>query len=302
MPSICFLVATRGAARNDNHQRLPAAFAAAGWRVSIADHHDLRLAAGTLRLAADGTPLANFDRIWPIGLGERASFLDRMELLSTLPRAQFIVAPEVLLQLHAKYSLPLGPLAEHHPETYAARDPEWLATIVMRGGEWIAKPAAASFGRHVYRLNRDDANLYVVLDALTGNDGTEYCLLQRYVPEITAGEKRVLIAGAQIVATYLRVPSHDHRANLAADANARPATLDAREMALAERCATYLDAHGAGFAAVDIAYPWIIEFNVANPGGLQTLERLTGTDYAPAVVEALTAPRRSVASPSNAAR
>jgi glutathione synthase len=48
-----------------------------------------------------------------------------------------------------------------------------------------------------------------------------------------------------------------------------------------------LQAQGVGFVAVDLAYPWIVEFNLANPGGLATIERLTGEDLAPAVVAAL---------------
>jgi len=283
MTSICFLVATAGVARNDNHRRLPAACAAKGWRVHVADHDALAIVDGALVLA-DGPALADFDLVWPIGLGRKDTFLDRMQMLAGLAEGTCVVGPLALLSLHGKYALPLGPLAAHHPETHASRDVDRLAAIVARGGDWIAKPPAASFGRDVFRLRAGDANVRAILSSLTGHDGSSYCLLQRYVPEIERGETRVLVAGGAIVAAYLRRPVADHRANLAAGAEATLAALSPNERALAQRCAAWLARHGVHWAAVDLAYPWIVEFNIANPGGLETIERLTGVDHAPDVV------------------
>jgi len=286
VPSICFFIAAGGESRNDNHRRLPAAFASAGWRVHAVDHEDLCLHGNVVTLA-DGTALDDFDLIWPIGLGHRETFLDRMQILSRLPPQKFAVAPTALLGLHAKYALPLGALSQHHPETHASRDSELLAALVAKGGEWIAKPPASSFGRDVYRLRHGDPNLRVILSALTGHDGSRYCLLQRYVPEIENGETRVLIAGGRIIAAYLRRPHSDHRANLATHALAETTALSADERTLAQACAEWLAAEGVHWAAVDIAHPWIIEFNIANPGGLETIERLTGIDHSRDVVAAM---------------
>jgi len=288
MPSICFLTSARGAARNDNHNRLPAAFGAAGWHVTRADHDDVRLSANGVSLAPDDFPLDQFDLIWPIGLGARDSFLDRMQLLSLLDQRMFVTSAHALLMHHAKYSLALGPLASHHPQTYASRDPLWLRQIIVAGGDWVAKPPAASFGRDVYRLRADDPNLNIILDALTGYDGSRYCLLQRYLPEIERGETRVLLAEGELIGAYLRRPGVDHRVNLALDGSAEAITLTASEGALATEAAAHLMAHGVRYAAIDIAYPWIVEFNIANPGGLETIERLTGENLAPRVVSALT--------------
>ncbi len=287
MPSICFLVSTRGDAHNDNHRRLPAAFAARGWQVAVADHNDVRLQAGEIRIATRSTDA--FDLIWILGLGERASFLDRMQLLNTVSPLKFVVSPGALLQLHAKYMLPMGPLAEHHPETHAGCNPELLKSIVAGGGTWIAKPAAGSFGRDVYRLTGDDPNLDVILESLTGHDRSRYCVVQRYVEAVEDGEKRLLVAAGRVITSYLRLPQRDHRANLAADATAEPTALSPAEAELGSRCARWLADQGAGFAAVDMAHPWIVEFNIANPGGLQTVERLTGQDHTGAVVDAIVA-------------
>jgi glutathione synthase len=287
MPSICFLTSTRGVPRNDNHRRLPDAFAAAGWDVIRADHDDVRLSAAGVCIAPDDVPLARFDLIWPIGLGARNSFFDRMQLLSMLEQHTFITSASALLMHHAKYSLALGPLAQHHPQTYASRDPRWLRQIIAAGGDWIVKPPAASFGRNVYRLRASDPNLDVILDALTGHDGSRYCLLQRYLPEIEHGETRVLLADGEVIGAYLRRPGADHRVNLALDGRAEIVALGAPARALAIAAATHLITHGVRFVAIDIAYPWIVEFNIANPGGLETIERLTGRNLAPDAVDVL---------------
>jgi glutathione synthase len=290
LSSILFLISSHGVPRNDNHRRLPAAFAAHGWTVTVADHEALRVRNGQITIGGGlggDVELTAFDRIWLVGMGERTSFLDRMQMLATLPPLKFVVGPGALLQLHAKYALPLGPLRDHHPETHASRDPAWLAGVVGRGGDWVAKPAAGSFGREVYRLRRDDPNLRVILDALTGHDASRYCVLQRYCVEIEGGEKRIIVAGGTVIDAYLRMPRQDHRANLAADAEARQTILTVEEHELAQRCAAWLAEQGVGFAAVDVAYPWIVEFNVANPGGLETIERLSGRDVSPAVVVAV---------------
>ncbi len=287
MPSICFLSSRGGEPRNDNHVRIPAAWQAAGWQVVRADHNDVHLHRGAVCLARDEQRLDAFDLIWLVGLGERASFLDRMQLLLGIDATRFVNAPIALLTQHAKYALATGALASHHPETFASSNPHWLNRVIARGGDWIVKPPAASFGRGVYRLTSADPNVAVILDALTGHDGSQFCLLQRYIPEIESGETRVLLAAGEIVGAYKRHPGPDHRANLAANGRAEATILSADEHALARKAAAALKQQCVNFVAVDLAYPWIVEYNLANPGGLATIESLTGVDLAPALVDRL---------------
>jgi glutathione synthase len=75
--------------------------------------------------------------------------------------------------------------------------------------------------------------------------------------------------------------------NLSLDGRAEIVVLGDREANLAIAAAGHLLEHGIRFVAVDIAHPWIVEFNLANPGGLETIERLTGENLAPRVVAAV---------------
>ena len=94
MPELLLLLGDAAKARNDKHERLPAAFHAAGWQVRIADHDDIEIRAGVPHVAASkavasgAAPLAHFDLIWPLGFGRLVTWLDRMQMLSRLPEQQ----------------------------------------------------------------------------------------------------------------------------------------------------------------------------------------------------------------------
>ena len=139
MPSICLLHTEPApgdpAPHNDNPRRLHRGFADAGWSVELADHDAIRSCNGAVVIGLDERPLAEFDLIWLLGLGRRESFLDRMQLLTSLDPAQFVNTPQAFLTLHAKHGLPLSELGDAHPETYASNDPSWLRARIEQGGE-----------------------------------------------------------------------------------------------------------------------------------------------------------------------
>ena len=260
---------------------MPAAFEAAGWRAALLFHETLGLTAdGVAARDAEGreVPLASFDLVWILGFGGREGFLDRMQMLKTLDQARFVNAVDALVYLHGKFDL-----AEFGPQTHASADVDALMAIVTEGGRWVAKPTAGSFGRDVFLLAAADIHCRAVFEHLTGRGAGRYCLLQRYVEEAERNEKRVVVAGGHIIGAYAKTGG-----NLAAGAVARRTELDAGETALVRRVIAHLGSRGARFAGIDLAAPYVLEANVANPGGLSTLEQLAGVDPTPAVVDALT--------------
>ena len=293
MPRIAFLgpgpsqIASQA---NDNHRRLPAAFAAAGWRVALLDRDSLAVAAGALTAAAaDGetgaggrVALGEFDRYFVLGFGSAETFLDRMQMLASLPAARFVNTPQALLFQHGKISLALACPEVPQPTTHLGNDPVALAARVAAGGDWIAKPPAGSFGRDVFRLRAGDTNIGAILAHLTRNG--RYALLQAY--EAGAEEVRALVAGGNVLGAYRKLPA-DHRGNLQAGAGAVPATLSPGACAALALLAPRLDALGVGFAAVDVIGGKVLEINIANPGWLQTYERVAGENLALRVVAAL---------------
>ena len=235
------------------------------------------------------TPVAleTFDIIWVLSLGMRHSFLDKIQLLFTLQdRCRIINSLDAIMHLKSKYFISGHPDIFRHPATWASNRPDALFDVMQHeGGQWIVKPPASSFGRDVYLLTASDPNARVILESMCGPDQDNYCLLQRYVPEIAGGEKRVLIAGGKPVGQYLRVASRDHRTNIQQGALAQPCELTVEEYACCERIGDFLKTHGAEFAGIDLAWPWVIEFNVINPGGVLTIDEVSGLDITPAIVD-----------------
>ena len=263
---------------NDNLERLARAFAGTGWEVARLTYETLALTPGGVSACEAGggaAALERFDLVWLLGFGRRETFLDRMHLLRRLPQERFVNTVDALVLMHGKLGLP-----EFQPETYASSDPAALMRRIASGGRWVVKPMAGSFGRDVVRVEGNGPDTERVLRRLTAEG--EYCVLQRYVSDAATREKRVIVAGDRIIGAYAKT------GNVAAGAVPRPAELSQRETELVTRVVARLNAQGARFAGVDLAWPYVFEANIANPGGLATLEALTGVDPAPRVVEALT--------------
>lgn len=289
MPSVAFLVAgpdaSRGPAKNDNEVRLPRAFEAAGWAVRRFDRESVAAHDGRVFAESEGTtlPLRGFDLYFALGFGTQASFLDRMQLLRSLDERRFVNTTDALVYQHGKISLLLACRDVPQPVSHLSNDPSKLAGIVVGGGDWVAKPAASSFGRDVFRLHRGDTNTRAVLEHLT-RDG-RYALLQEHLPA-KRGEKRVLVAAGTTIGAY-RKKLADHRGNLDAGASAHRTTLTEAERETLRRLSAHLDGLGVRFAAVDLIGDRVLEINVANPGWLGTYEAVTGEDLTPMVVAAL---------------
>lgn len=230
--------------------------------------------------------LAEFDVVWIMSLGFRESFLDKMQMLYGLPdNCRIVNSLDALMHFKSKYFLANHQATFAHPETHASTNPEQLLSIVRSGGKWIAKPPAGSFGNEVYLLTQDDPNAGVILDSLTGLERSRYCLIQRYVEEIEAGEKRVIFAGGEVVGQYIRTPTKDHRTNIMQGAEAALCELTDEESKYCEKIGHLMKSYGAQFVGMDLAFPWVIEFNVITPGGIDTIMQLGGPNLTGKVLD-----------------
>lgn len=279
MPHLLLLIGDVRKARNDNHERLPAAFRKAGWAVTVADHDDVEIRAARLCLA--GTPLDHFELIWPLGFGRMATWFDRMQMLGSLPDSRFVVSPGALVWLHGKHRW-----LEHMPETHTSARAHRLHEVVTSGGDWVLKPTAGSYGRDV-RLVRNGAITVAEIESHLEESGSGYLMAQRFLADVRQGEQRTLAAGGEVIATYTRVPGVDITSNLAAGGRPETGCLTPGQAAVARTIATELAAAGAGFAAIDLVGERLMEVNVANPGGLGTLAELGEGDFTDAVVAAV---------------
>ena len=274
-----FVEAPETPVHNDNHERIAAAFAAAGWHVLLADHDSVRMVHGRIVAGRAAAAVDGFDLVWLVGFGHQRTFLDRMQMLSLVPATRFVNTPAALLARHGKFAW-----SEFAPETHASGNAVDLALVVDRGGDWILKPPAGSFGEGVVRVHRSMPGWR---DLLAQRTAGGYALLQQYLPDAQTREKRVLVVNGRIIGAYRRLvgDSSGIAGNLAAGGRPVPTALLSAEHALIQAVVRTLPAAGVRFAGIDLAYPYVLEVNIANPGGLATLTDLyDGADPAAALV------------------
>lgn len=248
------------------------------WQTEYADIDSLRLDRGILgwRSCGQWRTEHQTDLIWITSLGDRSTFLDKMQLLHAVSlRVQVLNTPSAIVFWHSKFPLAELQSAElKTPETYASADPEWLYEKICRqAGCWVVKPVSGSQGEGVYMIDSDDPNAHSALVATGG-----YQILQRWIPEVRLGEKRVLLSGGEIIGQYLRTATNSPLTNLAKGACASNCSLTNAEQRAMRTLAGKLKSLGIAFAGVDLCWPWLIEINVVNPGGLATIHSLTGDD------------------------
>lgn len=271
----------RGTFHNDNHDRLSLAFAKQGYDVHRQPHDKLCLTNGKPYIGE--YPLDSFELIWPVGFGPQRAYLDRLGIMNLADAGRFISPPQTVFSFHNK-----ARWLEFAPETHMSNDAATLAKIVQEGegegegGVWVLKPATGSFGRDVVKITHATE----VHERMAGVNSA-YWLLQHYVDDIALGEYRTLIACDQIIGTYLRKPKAGFHANLSQGASASVAELPANHSAIVKATHQSLRAAQIGFAAIDTCGGYVLEVNVANPGGLGTLDDLYGGCSADRVVDSL---------------
>lgn len=264
------LISNGRSPHNDNHQRILATAKDLNWRTHCFDHCVIAMRDG-VPVAGDRSnrPLASFDLVWMLGLGTQQDFLDRTQILSSLAPDKIVNTPRGMLAMHAKHiKLPFSPMA------FSGNNAQWLADAAIAhdpDARWVVKPSAGSYGRGV-RVAGNTQELHALLRQAT-NDGA-YCVVQEFISSITAGETRTLVLNGHIIGSYLRTPDREFLANLSQGARATRVKLSPAQGEQVLEIAGALAKWGIRFAAIDMAFPYLVEVNVANPGGLATLAGL----------------------------
>jgi glutathione synthase len=190
---------------------------------------------------------------------------------------------------------------ELSPETLVSAEVSELKAFVEAAPEGaVLKPVEGHGGEGVVLLARGDRNTASLLELYTRR-GTEWAMLQRYLPEARVGDKRILVLDGEPLGAVLRVPREDdHRGNLAAGGKPVRSPLTAKDRALCQRLAPHLRAEGLHFVGLDVIGDWLTEVNVTSPTGLVEIAQLDGTSLADQVVASVDkkARARSAASSS----
>ena len=154
----------------------------------------------------------------------------------------------------------------------------------------ILKPLDGMGGSGIFRVTEDGMNLGAIVETLT-DDGRRTIMVQRYIPEIVNGDRRVLLIGGQVVPYCLaRVPqAGEVRGNLAAGGTGIAMPVSAREREIGEALAPELLRRGLLLVGLDVIGHYLTEINVTSPTCFQEIAQQTGFDVAAMFIDALEA-------------
>lgn len=174
------------------------------------------------------------------------------------------------------------------PPTLVSRDPERLRRFLDQEGDIILKPLDGMGGASIFRLRRGDPNTSVILETLTRH-GARSAMAQRFLPEIRAGDKRILLVDGEPVPYALaRIPPPgETRGNLAAGGRGEGVTLSDRDREICARVGPVLRERGILFAGLDVIGDWLTEINVTSPTCIRELDALYGLDIAGDLMDAI---------------
>ncbi|MFF1921991.1 RimK family alpha-L-glutamate ligase [Streptomyces sp. NPDC058221] len=298
----------------DNHSIIPSALHREGHDVYIGDIdtlsvHESVVVCDRVRLSEEfvaggdfpalSEPCASaedFDLVWVLAGTHPESDTDSFQLLWLLnQRVPFVNDAAGLFFLNTKSNLGAIVPAENLPVSYVSNDVAFLNGLVESDGDrsWVIKPTNDGCGADVYVVNKNDRNRSAIIGSATGNAvsregrygrdiigmAKRHTAVQEYIPNIRTNEKRVIIAGDQPVAGFLRFhPEDDNRSNTAigGDFQALELTLEEQEFitALGKRMMDL----GIFYTGIDLAFPYVVEINMVNPGGLGYHQLATGED------------------------
>lgn len=172
--------------------------------------------------------------------------------------------------------------------TTVTRRADLLKAFHAEHGDAIFKPLDGMGGSSIFRLKKDDPNVNVIIETLT-NHGKQQIMAQRFIPEITEGDKRILmIDGEPVPYTLARIPAKgETRGNLAAGGSGVTMKLTDKERAIAEKIGPILKEKSLYFVGLDVIGDYVTEINVTSPTCVREISRDSGIDVADQLITCL---------------
>jgi glutathione synthase len=163
-----------------------------------------------------------------------------------------------------------------------------IRNFVNEQGLSVVKPLDGMGGESIFQVRADDPNLNVILETITAGD-RELVMVQQYIPEITQGDKRILVVNGEPVPYALaRIPGEgDFRGNLAKGGTGVGVALTDRDRWIVAEVAPELIRRGILFAGLDVIGDWLTEINVTSPTCIRELDEQYSLNIAGELFDAL---------------
>ncbi len=233
--------------------------------------------------------LAGFDVVWlrqdpPFDMG----YITTTHLLEQIGGKTLVVNDPFWVRNYPEKLLVLE-FPELTPPTMIARNLNAIRDFRARHGDIILKPLYGNGGAGVFRMTPGDRNLVSLHELFTGMS-PEPLIAQKFIPDVSNGDKRIILVDGEPVGAINRVPPEgETRSNLHIGGTAEKIGLTARDREICDAIGPLLREKGQVFVGIDVIGDYLTEINVTSPTGIQELERFDGINVAGAIWDAIDA-------------
>ena len=173
------------------------------------------------------------------------------------------------------------------PPTLITSSEEAVRAFREEHRDIIVKPLYGNGGAGVFHITPEDENLKALLELFTGLY-REPIIVQRYLPEVRRGDKRIILVDGEPVGAINRVPAAgEARSNMHVGGRAERSQLTAREREICDAIGPTLREQGLIFVGIDVIGDYLTEINVTSPTGIQEIDRFDGSNLAALVWDAI---------------
>ncbi|MDW3180939.1 glutathione synthase [Roseobacter sp.] len=231
--------------------------------------------------------LAGFDVIWlrqdpPFDM----HYITSTHLLDRLTPEVLVVNDPFWVRNYPEKLLVLD-FPDLTPPTSIARDLTTIKAFKEKHGDIILKPLYGNGGAGVFRLDANDRNLSSLYELFTGFS-REPLIVQKFLPAVSKGDKRVILVDGEPVGAINRVPAAgETRSNMHVGGRPEKIGLTARDQEICAAIGPLLKEKGQIFVGIDVIGDYLTEINVTSPTGIQELERFDGVNIAGKIWEAI---------------
>jgi glutathione synthase len=178
------------------------------------------------------------------------------------------------------------------PPTLVTRDLAEIKAFRAEHGDIVMKPLYGKGGEAVFRLQREDLNFGSLYD-LFAVTFREQWVVQKFLPAVRDGDKRIILVNGEFAGAVNRVPAPDDlRSNMVRGGTPKETDLTAREREICARLGPQLRERGLIFVGIDVIDGWLTEINVTSPTGIRAIKNFGGPDVAAMIWDAIEGKRR----------
>ena len=230
---------------------------------------------------------SDFDIIWlrqdpPFDM----SYITTTHLLDLLEEHTIVVNNPFWVRNYPEKLLVLN-FPDLIPPTMVARNLEMFKVFREKHGDTIIKPLYGNGGAGIFKIQKDDPNLSSLIELFESTSG-EPIIMQKYVPEVKSGDKRVILVNGDPIGAINRVPqAGEVRSNMHVGGKAEKIGLTDRDFEICNKIGVLMKEKGQVLVGLDIIGDFLTEINLTSPTGIQELERFNKLNVAEKIWEVL---------------